>query len=254
MEEMTPATVALARALVADFERNLAFLCDETAAAAGAPGAQFRWSLALGTLALDAFESVVALLEAGKTRAAYMLLRPLVEYHVRLRRYAKDAALAQADWEARADLGAVANLFEPDEWDDDAQAAIDAALLERESAHAGAFRAACEQLEELEKKENEYRWARSAWLVEGAFQRGERAVADDLVTIAEDGVPQIHRASRAASARTIFFEAVWYLLDVMDSFGLVRGWVYGAVKARQDAVKLYLAGKPKEASESSVAR
>jgi hypothetical protein len=33
---------------------------------------------------------------------------------------------------------------------------------------------------------------------------------------------------------------------VMDSFGMVRGWAFGAVKARQDAIRLYLATKPPE--------
>jgi hypothetical protein len=273
MDDMTPDLMAFADGLVADFAQNLEYLAAEAPPAGSPEHARFGWSLALGTLALDTFESLVTLLAAGKTRAAYMLVRPLIATRVRLRAYVKDGERALADWNARElSLAGVTSLFEPDEWDDEGHASIEAAFAHREVENAADFAADCAFLSEVEKREGElrwaraavlpedvdasaveYGWARAAWLVSGAFARGDRAIVSDLVSLDAAGHVSYTRNSTQADTRAIFFESVWYLLDVMDSFGMVRSWVYGAVKQRQDAIELYLAGK-KATSDTSATR
>lgn len=233
--ELTAEMRALAAALVADLERNLEMLAaqDESDPARTALAS---WAAYLGGLAAETFAGVVALLAAGKPRAGYMLARALIDQHVRLRYYivqAREVAHAPAamdairDWDARSGDASAIALYEPDEWSDEEQETI-ATTFGAARPHAEQLRAWCDYLEEHEKKENEYRWAQSAWLVESALLRGDRAFAGDAA-------PQLP---------TVFFDAVWYLLDLMDSVGLVYGWAYGAVKNRQDAIKLYLKVKP----------
>jgi hypothetical protein len=250
--ELTPALRELGDALVADAWRNVELLLEDDIAD-DTQRALVRWSAYLGVLALDVFDAIVVLLREQKLRAAYMLARSLIDYHVRLRYYIVQSRAAGGgeihalrDWTAsERGLAGEIDPYEPDEWADDAQERIVTVLGAEETPRKRAFLEMCEYLEKQEDKENEYRWARAAWLMEGALVRGDRALAGDVVG---DGIDvSVHRSSPTATARSIFFESVWYVLDIMDSFGMVRGWAFGAVKARQDAIKLYLATKPEEA-------
>jgi len=251
--ELTPQLLELADAVAADTWRNIELLLEDEVSD-DATRALVRWSAALGVLALDVFEALVVLLRERKHRPAFMLARTLIDAHVRLRYYiiqAREVGRVPAemeavrDWDAAdRDLVEALDLYEPDEWADEEQQRIIEAFGGDEPSRRPAFLAMCDYLEQKEEKENEYRWARAAWLAEGALIRGDRAVAGDLV---DAGPPlAVHRASPKATARPILFEAIWYVLDVMDSIGMVRGWAFGAVKARQDAIRLYLATKPPE--------
>jgi hypothetical protein len=251
--DLSPEMFALADSIAADTWRNIEMLLEE-GDADEATRALVRWSAALGTLALEVFESLVVLLRERKFRAAFMLARPLIDAHVRLRYYivqahdvqkvpAKMDAVRDWDGDDRDLVGSLA-LYEPDEWADEEQQRIIDAFGGEEPSRRREFLSMCDFLEKTEEKENEYRWARAAWLAEGALLRGERAVLGDLI---EAGPPlAVHRASPKATGRAILFESIWYVLDLMDSFGMVRGWAFGAVKARQDAIRLYLATKPPE--------
>jgi hypothetical protein len=46
-----------------------------------------NWAVSLGVLAHDVLRSCIALLKLTHVRAAYMLQRPLLDYHLRLRYY-----------------------------------------------------------------------------------------------------------------------------------------------------------------------
>jgi hypothetical protein len=231
---LTPPMRRLAEGVLADLGRNLEMLAAEPAPDA-AHAALARWAAHLGGLAADVFEALVVLLDAGKTRAAYVLSRALIDQHVRLRYYvvqAREAAYAAGavdavrDWDGPRIDDSV-SLYEPDEWSDEEQQRIGDAFGAA-PPHAEQLRVWCAYLEEHEKNENAYRWARAAWLVEEALGRGDPAFAGD----------------GAGDAPTIFFDALWYVLDLMDSVGMIYGWAYGAVKNRQDAIKLYLTVKP----------
>lgn len=251
--DLSPDLLALADSIASDSWRNIEMLLEEEETDE-ATRSLVRWSAALGTLALEVFESLVVLLRERKYRAAFMLARPLIDAHVRLRYYiiqARDVDKVPAkmdavrDWnDDDGDLAGTLALYEPDEWADEEQQRIIDAFGNEEPSRRRAFLSMCDFLEKTEEKENEYRWARAAWLAEGALVRGERAVMGDLI---DPGPPlAVHRASPKATGRAILFEAIWYVLDMMDSFGMVRGWAFGAVKARQDAIRLYLATKPPE--------
>jgi hypothetical protein len=250
--ELTPQLLELADAVAADTWRNIEMLLEDEVQDE-ATRALTRWAAALGVLALDVYESLVVLLREGKHRAAFMLARTLIDAHVRLRYYVVQARAVEMkpdemdavrDWAAERDLTGALRLYEPDEWADEEQQRIIELFGGDEPARRRAFLEMCDYLEKTEEKENEYRWARAAWLAEGALVRGDRAVAGDLI---DAGPPlAVHRSSPTATGRALLFEATWYLLDVMDSIGMVRGWAFGAVKARQDAVRLYLATKPPE--------
>ncbi len=251
--ELTPQLFELADSVASDTWRNIEMLLEDEVDDE-ATRALVRWSAALGTFALEVFESLVVLLRERKYRAAFMLARPLIDAHVQLRYYiiqARDVAKVPAqmeavhDWNANErDLVGTLAFYEPDEWADEEQQKIIDTFGGEESPRRRTILTMCDFLEKHEEKENEYRWARAAWLAEGALVRADRAVAGDLVDV---GPPlAVHRASPKATGRAILFEAIWYVLDMMDSFGMVRGWAFGAVKARQDAIRLYLATKPPE--------
>ena len=249
---LTPQLVELADAVAVDTWRNIELLLEDEVKD-DATRALTRWSAALTVLALDVYESLVVLLREGRHRAAFVLARTLIDAHVRLRYYivqARAVGMAPAqmhavrDWDADRDLVGAMRLYEPDEWADEEQQRIIDAFAAEEPSRRRAFLEMCDYLERTEEKENEYRWARAACLAEGALGRGDRAVAGDLV---DPGPPlAVHRESPTATARALLFESTWYLLDVMDSIGMVRGWAFGAVKARQDAIRLYLSTKPPE--------
>jgi hypothetical protein len=251
--ELTPPLRELGEALVADAWRNVELLLEDEVTDES-QRVLVRWSAYLGVLALDVFDAIVVLLREDKLRAAYMMARTLIDLHVRLRYYIVQSRTvggatadmhAARDWSVTGrDLTGEIDPYEPDEWDDAAQQRIVDVLGADEMPRKRAFLEMCEFLEHQEEKENEYRWARAAWLMEGALVRGDRALAGDVV--GTGAKVTVHRTSPTATARSIFFEAVWYVLDIMDSFGMVRGWAFGAVKARQDAIRLYLATKPEE--------
>lgn len=249
MSELDPQLAESANNLGADTWRNIELLLEDE------PGDEaqqslVRWSAYLSTLALEVFEAIVVLLGAGKTRAAFMLARTLIDYHVRLRYYVVQARdverdpekmAAVRDWNA-AELEPELPLYEPDEWPDESMQRIFDTLGVEGTPRKRAFLEMCAFLEEKENKENEYRWAQAAWLVEGTLLHGDRSVAADVLA----GPDRVHRASPTATPRSLLFEAMWYVLDMVDTIGMIRGWAFGAVKARQDAIKLYLATKPEE--------
>ena len=218
------ALFAFADGVLADVRTNLALLAEE------APAGDERWgdAVQLGRLAAETFEAIVTLLRADQVRPAYVLIRTLIELRVRLSHRVR---LGEGDGTPFV-LPPGAGAYEPDEWDDDARTAIEEALEPREAAHAAAFTAMCAALERAEANDHDYRWARSTRLITSALGRGEPALL----------------AAGPAPARLLVFEALWYVLDVMDAFALVRGWAYGAVSSRNETTRRYLALKPPERS------
>jgi hypothetical protein len=254
MPELDPKLAQSAGNLSSDTWRNIELLLEDEAGDP-AQASLVRWAAYVSTLALEVFDAIVVLLNAGKTRAAFILARSLIDYHVRLRYYVVQARevehvpekmAAVRDWSS-TELESTLPLYEPDEWPDEGMQRIFDTLGADSPPRKRAFIDMCAYLEEHEKKENEYRWAQAAWLVEGTLARGERAVAADVL----NGASAVHRESPTATSRSVLFEAMWYVLDIVDTIGMIRGWAFGAVKARQDAIKLYLATKPEESSSSS---
>jgi len=56
------------------------------------------WAIVLGVLAVDSFRAILTLLRDNQVRASYMLSRTLIDYHVRLRYYVKDARPIMDEW------------------------------------------------------------------------------------------------------------------------------------------------------------
>lgn len=59
------------------------------------------WAIHLGILAHDVLGSLIALLRLGRVRSAYMLQRPLLDYHLRLRYYVKQSEEPKKKWIAK---------------------------------------------------------------------------------------------------------------------------------------------------------
>ncbi len=77
------------------------------------------WSLFLLVLAWEMLASIVLLTRAGNRRTAFSLVRPLIEYYVRLKFYMIDANSRAKPWRASGELGpAATNITETQAYKD----------------------------------------------------------------------------------------------------------------------------------------
>jgi hypothetical protein len=234
----------------------------------------YLWAIYLGVMALESFEGMMALLRAGKPRAANMLSRTLIDYNVRLRYYVIQALAsldasqldltlqreevlkrfhAARDWEnAGPKLASILTRYAPEDWPDENRDALLMSQAEQARTYqqrfsdmrAFLFKNEADVRELLpwlrEDVEKRCKNAEVVWLVQSAFIHGDQAASTDVVATKEGKNSfDVHRSQSYDSRKVIFFTAANHVLDIMDSFGLIRGWALSVVKLRDDLAMLW---------------
>jgi hypothetical protein len=217
------------------------------------------WCVVLATLALDDFNSMVVLLKSNCLRAAFMLGRPIIDYHVRLRYYIlqaqpsiakfgagksslknlKKKMHAARDWEnSEKKLQVELNTYKYDVLPDDVKAQIQAELEKSSETHSQNFRYMI-GIVYPDKKSVDFRHTYSSWLMQSMFLHGDQAVISDVIRENDANVKEVFVQSPAVIPRTVLGEAALHMLHILDSFAMVRGWSYGLVHNRVWAIKLF---------------
>jgi hypothetical protein len=257
MAEITPEQWALVEQMIPDFKINLELLAErkneneiERYLAA--------WAIVLGVLALEVFEAILILLRADKLRAAFMLCRALAEYHVRLRFYilqAKPIAESnrrkpipeehlhqqiQAIRDYKNADAKIANLLHQHrlEYVSEVERIEILRQIEKsETLHEQHFREMCEAV----AKEDAAVWeiGYAEFKLQSAFMQRDQMAITDVMGVDDGTSPVVHLKSPAVSSLTLLAEATWFLTRIMDSFGRVHGWAYGAVDAHRRGTRLF---------------
>jgi len=214
------------------------------------------WGVFLGVLAADAFESMLLLLSNNKLRFGSVLVRPIIDYDVRLRYYIVQAtpfiarvrqdgavALGRARRKAHAvrdfknadvKLAATASVFDRKYWPKASVPAIDTILSEPATKHEQRFTEMCNWLianeatilghQSPEEVRFRYQVSRGIWLFQSAPLHGDQSTLNDVLELDGDGEPtgQIHWESPERLPQALLFEACLRVAELFESFNLVR--------------------------------
>lgn len=239
-------------------------------------GYLYDWSIVLGVLALDAFESIATLLDDSKVRAAYMLTRAVAEYDVRLRYYVvqskelrdahrakpqvdidylKGQMRAARDWEnAPVKLANRLSLYDASILSSEARVEIEQVLRSGQNITVTPFIEMLDFLLEHESKilgvlpmfredlAFRYRNMRPEWYLTSALLHGDQVIITDVLEF-DSGIKTgtIFRRAAEGRARTILFTAIDHMCRFLRTFGMIRTWVPYEESLRDEAGELYRA-------------
>lgn len=208
------------------------------------------WTIFLLLLAQEMLDSIMALVKAGHRRAAYGLIRPLIEYYIRLRFYTLDAAERSGPWRASGELGpAGMGLRETmafnDLWSGSGKLAL---LMNRlpELDFSGMTDDQQQTFRDLLAEAHAYRtqrWEKMLALVEsenedrknlidyeygftGAYLHGDQLASFDVLFDVHGNGAKPNLESRF-SERRILGVAMFYGILLMDAAGSASGREYG---------------------------
>lgn len=208
------------------------------------------WAVNLGVLAHDVFRSVTLLLKQGEVRTAYMLSRPLLDYHIRLRYYViqsrepKEKWIANnrrsiknylkrtdayKDWNnAREKIFSILAKRSQQEWGDiasDDRARIEATL----KAEKEVFSRRIDYMLEIaqpEKRGDYY----SHHQLQSAFLHGDQVTAVNTMekqTVDGEETLELHWNDKKFSPRITLGDSYLWCYEILASIEMFRGWAYG---------------------------
>lgn len=257
MAEIASAQWAFVEQLPKDFSVNIEILARRTNADE-TERHLVAWAIVLGVLALETFEAIVVLIRADKLRAAFMLGRALMEYHVRLRYYIlqakpvierhkikpySEARLCKKIHAIRDYKNAdakVANVLHKHRLgylSDSERAEILKQVAKSETLYEQQFKL----MGDVVAKDDPDVWevGYGEFKMQSAFLHGDQAVISDVFGDENATERVVHLKSPAITALLLLAENAWFFTRMMSSFGLVHGWAYGAVYARQKGKELF---------------
>jgi hypothetical protein len=233
----------------------------------------YDWGVVLGVLAVDVFQSVVVLLKANRVRGAHMLSRAITDYDVRLRYYIvqstkirrchrerpnvpiehlKKQMHAVRDWNnADFRLASVLSLYTPSVWPANIREELEKKIASNEMLEGADFTAMWRFLNEHEadylgilrmlRDDLAFKHAnvKPEWRMQSAFLHGDQTIISDVLEFGNGEKTGTMFKYSQASPYTILFAAMDHLLEIIQSFAIIRGWAPGAMSLRNRSGELW---------------